>query len=379
VYDYTLPQAIEDGYLCRIFSKQTNTTINTDGVRTIGGEFNMKDLEAASDKNEITNAILDEIFSRLNWRGGHWINFCTGIQHADHMRDGFRARGIHAESINYLTPKDERDRLLNWAKTAEDSVLCSADILTTGYNDRHAWLEINTKPTKSSGLLVQMVGRISRPVYAPGMPLDTAEQRKAAIAAGPKPFAMLLDFAGNLERHGPIDLIHPKQHIERDANGKVPMKSCPECSTELAISVTVCPDCGYKFPAPKITLTETASQAPVLSIDQAPIWEEVNDVGYKLHQKSPGRAPCLEVRYRCEFLDYKEWVHFEGHPYAQALAEKWWWRAGGERPVPNNTITAVQRAGAELRRPSHIRVERDGKYWKVVAQRYVSPMQSKER
>jgi type I site-specific restriction endonuclease len=56
------------------------------------------------------------------------------------------------------------------------------------------------KPTKSRSLYAQMVGRGTRPL--PGVDRhDTAEARRAAIAASAKPCVTVLDFVGNSGRH----------------------------------------------------------------------------------------------------------------------------------------------------------------------------------
>ena len=61
-------------------------------------------------------------------------------------------------------------------------------VLTTGFNAPAVDLIAMLRPTKSAGLYVQMVGRGSR--LSPG-----------------KENCLVLDFAGNIETHGPIDLI----------------------------------------------------------------------------------------------------------------------------------------------------------------------------
>jgi DNA repair protein RadD len=57
----------------------------------------------------------------------------------------------------------------------------------------------------------------------------------------------VLDFAGNVARHGPITAIRlPKRAGE--GGGVAPSKICPECDEIIAAQVKKCPLCGYEFP-----------------------------------------------------------------------------------------------------------------------------------
>jgi superfamily II DNA or RNA helicase len=73
-------------------------------------------------------------------------------------------------------------------------------VLTEGFDDPGIQCVVMAKPTKSRSLYAQMVGRGTRPL--PGVDQhDTAEARRAAIAASAKPCVTVLDFVGNSGRH----------------------------------------------------------------------------------------------------------------------------------------------------------------------------------
>src|SRR5690606_33904338 len=57
------------------------------------------------------------------------------------------------------------------------------------------------RPTKSRSLYCQMVGRGTRPLAGIVDQHDTAEGRRAAIAASTKPHTLILDFVGNSGHH----------------------------------------------------------------------------------------------------------------------------------------------------------------------------------
>src|SRR3954452_22775660 len=113
------------------------------------------------------------------------------------------------------------------------------NVLTTGFNAPAGDLIALLRPTKSTGLYVQMAGRGTR--LAPG-----------------KDNCLVLDFAGNVARHGPIDLVRPKDPPKGGADGDMPNKLCPECRAINALAARVCVDCGYVFP-PETKLEATAT------------------------------------------------------------------------------------------------------------------------
>ena len=148
------------------------------------------------------------------------------------------------------------------------------------------------RPTKSTGLYVQMAGRGTR--LAPG-----------------KTDCLVLDFAGNVARHGPIDAVKPKRPGNGD--GEAPVKVCPDCQSILATAVRVCPDCGHAFPPPKVAVEAEASTLAILTTGK-PQWLPVDDVSYRAHEKTGGRT-TLQVDYRCAMVRHREWVCFEHTGY----------------------------------------------------------------
>ena len=59
---------------------------------------------------------------------------------------------------------------------------------------------------------------------------------------------LVLDFAGNVRRFGPVD--DPRIAVKAgNGDGEAPTKTCPECDEIVALAATECPGCGYEFPA----------------------------------------------------------------------------------------------------------------------------------
>ncbi|MFO7898754.1 MAG: DEAD/DEAH box helicase family protein, partial [Planctomycetota bacterium] len=61
---------------------------------------------------------------------------------------------------------------------------------------------------------------------------------------------LVLDFAGNILRHGPVDQIRIREP-DAKGSGEAPAKECPECHAVVAAGYAICPECGYEFPPPE--------------------------------------------------------------------------------------------------------------------------------
>lgn len=177
---------------------------------------------------------------------------------------------------------------------------------------------------------------------------------------------LVLDYARDIERHGPVDAVRVREPGE--GGGAAPVKTCPECQSMLATAVRVCPDCGYAFPVfdPDARLSETASTAAVMSRDVAPEWLAVQ--GWRLiKHENAAKGDSVRIEYRCGMQVHKEWVRFDPNPSGRA---RQWWAAHGGAACPASVADALKRQG-ELRPPSEILVRRAGKYFEVASRRFV--------
>ncbi|NEX45484.1 DEAD/DEAH box helicase [Pseudotabrizicola algicola] len=344
-YEAPVRDLIDAGYLSPLVSKQLATRLDVSKVGTRAGDFIQRDLAAAVDKEAITRAAVTEIIAHGRERKS-WLVFCSGVEHARHVAEEFGRQGITCRTIFGDTPKDERDAIITAFKLGEIRALASMGVLTTGFNAPAVDLIALLRPTKSAGLYVQMVGRGTR--LAPG-----------------KENCLVLDFAGNVRRHGPIDLVRPRRPGEA-GGGEAPTKVCPECDSIIALSATECPDCGHVFPAREVKIAPTAATLPVLSPKVQ--WLPVHGVSYSRHDKLGG-LPSLKVTYSCGLKSYSEWVCIEHQGYARQKAAEWWRKRAPECPVPLTVDQAIAEA-ARLARPSEISVRPSGRYVEVSRHRF---------
>ena len=242
--------------------------------------------------------------------------------------------GIEAGLVTGTTPPAEREQLINrfrgtGTRTLFDNhelkYLVNVSVLTTGFDAPSIDCVVLLRPTMSPGLYAQMIGR--------GFRLHQDKEN-----------CLVLDFGGNVERHGPIDQMKIKP--ANTGNGEAPAKECPECQSVIAAGYSSCPDCGYEFPPSERQHHEaTASEASVLSGEVTLTTYEVSNVRYCVHTKrgaSEFDPKTMRVDYQVSLYECKsEWVCFEHSGYARQKAIDWWQRHSPD-PIPDTAERAVE-------------------------------------
>jgi len=354
-YEAALSDMVKQGYLTKLISKEPKTRLDVTGVSTRGGEFVAGELERAVDKDDVNRAAVKEIVAFGQQRKS-WLLFCAGVSHATHIAELVRSHGVTCGTIFGDTPKAERDRIVADFKAGRIQALASMGVLTTGFNAPSVDLIALLRPTQSVGLYVQIMGR--------GMRNHDGKQD-----------CLVLDFAGNVARHGPVDRINPKKPRRSDEAGEAPTKTCPECKSIVHAAAMECMDCGYIWPPREIKIDRTASTLPVMAAAIPEEWVKVNAVYYRRHQK-PGSPDSMRVEYRSGLITYREWICFDHRGYAQEKARKWWQhRMAGPGILPKNTTEAIAQSDSLLK-PAEIKVRKNGKYTEITEFRFVSDLPS---
>ena len=363
VYTYSIADGVRDGYLAPLSTKETTFEYDTKGVGRLGGDYKQGALQAAVDTADKTKAAVAEIVAKgVNSRS--WLCFCSGVDHAFNVRDEIRLHGIDCETISGDTPKGERRDILKSFKNYELRAVTNNSVMTTGFNHKGLDLIAALRPTLSASLYVQKMGRGTRTLYAPGMPLDTPQERRTAIAAGPKPKCVVLDFAKLVNNHGPVDCVVPKKPGKGD--GEAPFKVCPQdqggCGEKVHTTAKDCPQCGYEFEfdtQPKIDTK--AADVPIMSTAEP----EMRDVAYRTfryHEGKAGKPPTVKITYMCGLNPINEWICPEHKGYAKSKADRFWSRHGGSSPFPSSVLEWLDRQ-TELKETDMIEVKPSGKYW----------------
>lgn len=328
---------IDQGYLVPLIPKRTMTELDVSNVCIQNSDFAANELQAAVDKSSITYQCCREMIEYGAQRRS-WLVFASGVEHAEHVAQCLQTLGIRAESVHAKLSKSVRDERVTSFKNGTIRCIVNNNVLTTGFDFPGLDFIGMLRPTTSTGLWVQMLGRGTRPDYRSAdernrllfnpvfYDLETQAGRLAAIAASQKPNCLVLDFAANTRRLGPInDPVKPKTRLKGATPGVAPIKLCPVCGCYCHANATECsnPACAHKFER-QSKLKQQASEAELIRSD-FPVEVEMQ-VNRILYTKLPlkGRPPMLRVSYFCGLEIVKETLAFENTGYARTVARKWW-------------------------------------------------------
>lgn len=360
VYDYGLRRGIDDGYLTPITSKPVNTKYDMTGVGRSMGEYKASDYREAVDTESLNRLVVEEVLDAEGHRNKALI-FCRGVEHAGHIRDEFKRAGRAVELVHGGTPNGERRNLIAALKSGELWGLVNDNILSTGTNIVGADLLVDLYRTMSANRYVQRAGRLTRVIYPPGFDPEAvdADARRAAIASWIKPNGRYMDFAGNINEHGPVDMVQPKK--PGSGTGEAPIKLCPVCDEICHASARVCPCCGTAFIfEEKPKFEAKASDAPIIST-QTDMWRAVTSRRFAEHPPKPDKPPSVKVQFMCGFLAVNNWLCPQHQGFAKVKADRFWLDHGGQRPFPA-TVEAFLLRQHELNDTAEIEIEYNGKY-----------------
>ncbi len=248
----------------------------------------------------------------------HWLVFCVGVSHAEKVTEWLIAHAISAGMVVGATPSQQRADTICRFKKGQITALVSVGVLTTGFDAPETDCIIIARPTLSPVLHCQIMGRGMRPTPEK---IAIVGEGEAAMKRG----CLVLDFVGNVERHGPINRITLK---EPSPKKEMPTKFCGGCQAEVRISAKVCPNCGYEFPPPDEKLKERPrNNLADLIFGLAPnrvIRYDIHQVRYNQYIGKSG-IPVLRVNYFSGFLRVaSDWVCLEHKGFARKKAEQWW-------------------------------------------------------
>ena len=184
-YEYTLPKAIREGYLCPIKAVTIPLKLDLSGVSTQAGDFKASDIDTALDPYLIQ--IADEMTAYC--KGRKTVVFLPLVRTSQKFRDILNSKGFTAAEVNGNS--GDRAEVLEAFDKGEYNVLCNSMLLTEGWDCPDVDCVIVLRPTKVRSLYCQMVGRGTR------------------LAEG-KTELLLLDFLWHTERH---ELCHPAHLI----------------------------------------------------------------------------------------------------------------------------------------------------------------------
>jgi ATP-dependent helicase IRC3 len=155
VYSYPLRQAISDGWLARPRGYRVITETRLDDLKTTQGEFVKSELAGRVNTPERNRQVVKAWKQHAENR--RTIIFAVDVQHATDLAGEFERNGVKAKAVWSEDP----DRSLKIAshKKGDYEVLVNVGIALEGYDDPYISCVVVARPTESSLVFQQAVGR----------------------------------------------------------------------------------------------------------------------------------------------------------------------------------------------------------------------------
>jgi superfamily II DNA or RNA helicase len=219
-HEYTLKEAINDGWCCPIVAMTLPVNIDLNKAKVTAGDIDLHDADDAI--KPYLQDIARQAHNVAAERFG--IFFLTFTDTSRMMAGLLRSAGFMSNHIDGGMDKHELEFLMSEFRAKKFGAICNAKLLSEGVDIPHVDMVVPLRPTKSRALYAQQVGRGTR------------------ICEG-KENVLLLDFLWHSERHS---LCHPASLICQDeeaqdiatgriANGETDLLAACEAAEEAVI------------------------------------------------------------------------------------------------------------------------------------------------
>jgi len=161
VYYKSIEDLINEGWLCPLIGYRVKTDTDISEVEIVNGDYKQEQLAEAIDNpgrnTSIVNAFIDLAGTKKT------VVFAANIVHARNLAASFatqtraQVRIVLGETID-----EEREQILKDFKSGEVQVIINVGVLTEGFDEPSIEAIILARPTRSSLLYTQIVGRGTR-------------------------------------------------------------------------------------------------------------------------------------------------------------------------------------------------------------------------
>lgn len=184
-YNYTVPQAVADGWLCPLVGVDTEVQLDLTGV-PVQGDYVQREVGERETAEWL--ASVARSLNRLAANRRHVAVYCPTVSAAMRAMNAiFEHTGWRSELITGAMSKEARAEVLFRFRSGMTKVLCSVDTITTGFDLPSLDCIVCLRPTQSSSLWVQIQGRGTR--------LHPDKEN-----------CLVLDYVGNLQRLGGVGM-----------------------------------------------------------------------------------------------------------------------------------------------------------------------------
>jgi DNA repair protein RadD len=266
------------GYLVKPIIYAPPKQLDLSHVKIVRGDYDKNEIGEIMDKPTITGSAVEH-YSKF-CSGVPAVVFCISVIHAENVAEQFRLAGYSAYSVDGSMDDDVRTRILNGLGNGTIQVVTSCDIISEGTDIPSITCAILLRPTQSTGLYIQQVGRALR------------------LSEG-KEHAIILDHVGNVKEHGFPDDIRDyslegkkkTKKAKKEQNENIKADQCESCYAMFE-PAPICPYC--KHPNEKMKQREIAEVEGNLERLEKEQQDENVRIEKAQARKSVGKARTLE-------------------------------------------------------------------------------------
>jgi len=287
----SMRELVQLGFLVPAKTYTTPTSLDLTGIHRRQGDYVLSELGQRMNRETLVGNIVTE-WQRLA-SDRRTVVFATTVAHSQSIASRFADAGIPAEHLDGSMADAERDAILARVRSGDTQVVVNCQLLTEGWDMPEISCCVLARPTKSSGLYLQMSGRALRP--APG-----------------KADCIILDHGNCFREHGGIsDRQWTLTADKPKTGGEAPEKSCPGCGLIIALGCLECPECGFVFARPSGSSREKAVQLVDASdpeFRRVRFFEIVHDVSRRRRADGePYKITAALVMFHEQFGEWPAW------------------------------------------------------------------------
>lgn len=205
-------------------------------VKLSKGDLDMEEQAVVMNKPTITGSAIEQYLAICP--GVPAAAWCCNIKHAIDVAADFNAAGVPSVMLDGDSSSDARDAAMAGLTDGSIKVVTFCNLLVEGVDCPAIGALILLRRSMSLSGYRQTVGRGLRTIYADGLPLETTEQRFAAIDAGSKGrICYVIDHVGLWRIHGfpddpvewSLDGIKKRKGKKKDPDDPGAGRQCPKC------------------------------------------------------------------------------------------------------------------------------------------------------
>lgn len=335
-YDVSVLQLIQDGYLAPLIGVNPSLGLDLDKIKKTAGEYDARSVEDQETDEWLRECVATTI--ELTNQRKHIAVFCPTVKVAERAAELFSQAGWIADVV--VADTEDRGGVLTRWKAGAFPVMCSVNVLSTGFNFPALDCITVLRPTESLALWQQMLGRGTR------------------IADGKKN-CLVIDFSGNLVIHGGICVGMTDAYSQKaDGLKKIDTKPAPKKEKR------------------KVRTAKELTALDPLMANPNGFRAKVLEISYLviLSKSQPGRR-LLMATYDCVtdgglLITATTFLCVEYSGYALQLAINWFHRRGvGAGEFPRNADSARSFCRG-LPIPREVTIKKDGRYLNVIEEHF---------